>query len=121
MIPGELLPAEGPVRINEGRETATVAVENTGDRPVQVGSHFHFFEVNPALEFDREASYGTRLDVPAGTAIRFEPGDRQEVPLVAVGGDRVVYGMHGLVDGDLDDRREDALERAREGGFGGAE
>lgn len=121
MIPGELLPAEGPVQINEGRETATVIVENTGDRPVQVGSHFHFFEVNPALTFDREAAYGMRLDVPAGTAIRFEPGDRQEVPLVAIAGTRELHGMHGLVDGELDDEREKALERAREGGFGGVD
>lgn len=121
MKPGAVLPADGTVTINEGRESAIVAVENTGDRPVQVGSHFHFFEVNPALEFDREAAYGMRLDVPAGTAIRFEPGDRQEVDLVAIGGDRVVHGMHGLVDGDLDDEREQALERARAGGFGGAE
>ncbi|WP_122088103.1 urease subunit beta [Halalkalicoccus subterraneus] len=121
MNPGELLPADGSVRINGDRETATVAVENTGDRPVQVGSHFHFFEVNPGLAFDREIAYGMRLDVPAGTAIRFEPGDRQEVDLVTIGGDRVVYGMHGLVDGDLDDEREDALERARKGDFGGIE
>ncbi|MEM4780950.1 MAG: urease subunit beta [Halalkalicoccus sp.] len=121
MKPGEVLPADGTVTINEGRETATVAVENTGDRPVQVGSHFHFFEVNPALVFDREASYGTRLDVPAGTAIRFEPGDRQEVPLVTIGGERRVYGMSGLVSGDLDDRKKEALERAHEGNFGGAD
>ncbi|ADJ14041.1 urease subunit beta [Halalkalicoccus jeotgali] len=121
MNPGELLPADGTVRINEGRETANVAVENTGDRPVQVGSHVHFFEVNPALAFDREASYGMRLDVPAGTATRFEPGDRQEVDLVAIGGDRVIYGMHGLVDGDLDVEQAGALERARESGFGGAD
>lgn len=121
MKPGELLPGKGTVTINEGRRSATVAVENMGDRPVQVGSHFHFFEVNPALEFDRESSYGMRLDVPAGTAIRFEPGDRQEVPLVAIGGDQEVHGMHGLVDGDLDDEREEAIERAREGGFSGAD
>lgn len=121
MKPGELLPAEGTIAINEGRETTTVAVENTGDRPIQVGSHFHFFEVNPALAFDREAAYGARLDVPAGTAIRFEPGDRQEVDLVAIGGQRRVYGMHGLVSGDLEEEREAALERAREGGFGGAD
>ncbi|WP_066385873.1 urease subunit beta [Halalkalicoccus paucihalophilus] len=121
MKPGELLPAEGTVTINEGRETATVAVENTGDRPVQVGSHFHFFEVNPGLAFDRKAAYGMRLDVPAGTAIRFEPGDRQEVDLVAIGGERRVFGMHRLVSGDLDANRENALERAREGDFGGAE
>ncbi len=121
MKPGELLPAEGTVTINEGRETTPVAVENTGDRPIQVGSHFHFFEVNPALEFDREAAYGARLDVPAGTAIRFEPGDRQEVSLVTIGGDRKVYGMHGLVSGSLEEEREAALERAREGGFRGVD
>lgn len=119
--PGEVLPADRTVTINEGRQLATIAVENTGDRPVQVGSHFHFFEVNPALTFDREAAYGMRLDVPAGTAIRFEPGDRQEVNLVAIGGDQQVFGMHNLVNGDLDEEREDALERAREGDFGGIE
>lgn len=121
MKPGELFPAEGTVAINEGRETTTVAVENTGDRPIQVGSHFHFFEVNPALAFDREAAYGMRLDVPAGTAIRFEPGDRREVPLVAIGGQRQVHGMHGLVSGDLEEEREGAFEHAREDGFGGAD
>lgn len=118
-VPGELRPAEEPVRINEGRETATVTVENTGDRPVQVGSHFHFFEVNPGLAFDRETAYGMRLDIPAGTAIRFEPGCEREVDLVAVGGDRNVYGMGGLVEGDLDDEVVEAraLERARERGY----
>jgi urease subunit beta len=121
MKPGELLPADKAVTINEGRETTTVAVESTGDRPIQVGSHYHFFEVNPALVFDREASYGTRLDVPAGTAIRFEPGDRQAVPLVAIGGKRRVYGMSGLVSGNLDEQRENALSRARDGNFGGAD
>ncbi|WP_339103918.1 urease subunit beta [Haloterrigena salinisoli] len=118
-VPGELRPAEEPVRINEGRETATVTVENTGDRPVQVGSHFHFFEVNPGLAFDRETAYGMRLDIPAGTAIRFEPGCEREVDLVAIGGDRTVYGMGGLVEGDLDDDEIEAraLERARERGY----
>jgi urease subunit beta len=119
--PGELLPAEGTVPINEGRETATVAVENTGDRPIQIGSHFHFFEVNPALVFDRAASYGTRLDIPAGTAIRFEPGDEQEISLVPIGGERYVYGMNGLVSGNLEEQRETALSRARAGDFGGAD
>jgi urease subunit beta len=121
-VPGELLPADEPIRINEGRET-TVTVENTGDRPVQVGSHFHFFEANPGLRFEREQAYGFRLDIPAGTAIRFEPGQEREVDLVAIGGDRIVHGMSGLVDGALDDEgvRERALERAHEGGFLGAD
>jgi urease subunit beta len=122
VVPGELLPSDGDVTINGGRETAAVSVANTGDRPVQVGSHFHFFEVNAALAFDRDAAYGMRLDIPAGTAIRFEPGDEQTVDLVAVGGERIVSGMNDLVDGPLDDpeRRELALARAREGAYGGA-
>ncbi|WP_226481452.1 urease subunit beta [Natrinema amylolyticum] len=119
IVPGELLPADEPVTINEDRPTATVTVENTGDRPVQVGSHFHFFEVNPGLAFDRETAYGTRLDIPAGTAIRFEPGVEREVDLVDIGGDRIVRGMGGLVDGDLDDEdvKATAMERAREQGY----
>ncbi|MWV40649.1 urease subunit beta [Natrialba sp. INN-245] len=119
LVPGELLTEDEPIRINEGRATTTVTVENTGDRPVQVGSHFHFFEVNPGLEFDREAAYGTRLNIPAGTAVRFEPGCERDVTLVDIGGDRIVHGMGGLVDGPLDD--EDviarAIERARERGY----
>ncbi len=118
-VPGELLPADDPVAINEGRPTATVTVENTGDRPVQVGSHFHFFEANPGLAFDRETAYGMRLDVPAGTAIRFEPGCERDVDLVDIGGDRIVHGMGGLVDGDLDDEdvKSTAMERARAEGY----
>ncbi|WP_226042088.1 urease subunit beta [Natrinema sp. DC36] len=118
-VPGELLPADEPVPINEGRPTTTVTVENTGDRPAQVGSHFHFFEANPGLEFDRESAYGTRLDIPAGTAVRFEPGCEREVDLVDIGGDRIVHGMGGLVGGDLDDEdvRARAIERARERGY----
>ena len=117
--PGEILPADDPITINEGRESTTVTVENTGDRPAQVGSHFHFFEANRALEFDREAAYGKRLDIPAGTAVRFEPGVEREVDLVDIGGDRNVYGMGGLVGGHLDDDdvRERALERASEAGY----
>lgn len=122
-VPGELLTDSDPIDINVGRKTATVTVENTGDRPVQVGSHFHFFETNPALTFDRKTTYGTRLDIPAGTAVRFEPGTERDVDLVAIGGDRVVYGMGGLVDGELDDEetREQAIERAVEQGYGGLE
>lgn len=119
-VPGETLPSGETVRINEDRETVTVTVSNTGDRPVQVGSHFHFFEVNAALSFDREVAFGMRLDVPAGTARRFEPGDEMAVSLVAIGGDRIMSGMNSLVDGPLDeDTKERALERAREAGFGG--
>ena len=115
ITPGELIPADEPVEINVDRETASVTVENTGDRPSQVGSHFHFFETNPALSFDRKSAYGMRLDIPAGTAIRFEPGCEKDVDLVAIGGDRIVKGMGGLVNGKLDNDevRERAFERAR--------
>jgi urease subunit beta len=122
LVPGEIMPASESVTINTDRETATVTVANTGDRPIQVGSHFHFFEANAALEFDREAAFGMRLDIPAGTAVRFEPGERDDVDLVAYAGQRRVSGMNGLTNGDLDDPavREAALDRAREDGFGGA-
>jgi len=118
LVPGELDPGEGVVRINDERETTTVTVGNTGDRPIQIGSHFHFFEANRALEFDRRAGFGMRLDIPAGTAVRFEPGDVREVDLVAFGGTQRVVGMNGLTDGATsDDARGDALGRAREQGF----
>ena len=93
MIPGEILPGDGPVTLNAGRQTLTVIVANTGDRPVQVGSHFHFAQANAALSFDREAAWGYRLNVPAGTAVRFEPGVEREVSLVALAGRRVVPGL----------------------------
>lgn len=102
MIPGEYRLASEPVTANPGRPTVTVAVTNTGDRPVQVGSHYHFFEVNPALEFDRAAARGFRLDIPAGTAVRFEPGDAKTVRLVALAGRREVYGLANAVNGPLD-------------------
>jgi urease subunit beta len=118
LVPGELDPGEGTVAINEGRETATVSVANTGDRPIQVGSHFHFFEANRALAFDRAAAYGMRLDIPAGTAVRFEPGDEREVDLVAYGGKQRVTGMNGLTNGATSDGDPgEALARARERGF----
>ncbi|NEQ47779.1 MAG: urease subunit beta [Leptolyngbya sp. SIOISBB] len=101
MIPGELFPAEGDIELNAGRETVTLSVANTGDRPVQVGSHFHFFEVNTALQFDRGQSRGMRLDIPAGTAVRFEPGDEREVTLVPFVGSRQVYGLNALINGPL--------------------
>lgn len=119
MIPGESLPAEAEVELNADRETLTLTVASIGDRPIQVGSHFHFFEVNKALKFDREAAFGMRLNVPAGNAVRFEPGDEREVELVPIGGRRIVRGMNGLTEGPLDDEevREAALERASERGF----
>jgi urease subunit beta len=96
MIPGEVLPAEGTIDLRAGRKRATVTVENTGDRPIQVGSHAHFYEVNDALAFDRAAAYGMCLDIPAGTAVRFEPGIERPVDLVAVGGERRIAGLRGL-------------------------
>ncbi len=103
MKPGEYLlnDASGEIEANVGRKTATVLVRHTGDRPIQIGSHFHFFEVNHILDFDRQVAYGMRLNIPAGTAVRFEPGDEREVSLVAFGGARMVYGHRGLVNGAL--------------------
>ena len=103
MIPGEYLLEEGEIELNAGRETVTLAVTNTGDRPVQVGSHYHFHEVNGALDFDRGAARGFRLDIPAGTAVRFEPGQTRTVNLVAYAGARRVYGFQGRVMGGLDE------------------
>ncbi len=102
MKPGELIVAEGELEINAGRVTSTVTVANTGDRPIQVGSHYHFYETNSALQFDREASKGKRLDIPAGTAIRFEPGQERSVTLVDLDGKRIVYGFNAKVMGQLD-------------------
>ncbi len=101
LIPGEALPAAGSITMNEGRETLTLKVENGGDRPIQVGSHYHFFEANPGLRFDRAATRGFRLDIPAGTAVRFEPGQSRDVRLVALAGAREVYGFRGEVMGKL--------------------
>jgi urease subunit beta len=102
MIPGEYVTASGHIEINAGRSRVTVRVANTGDRPIQVGSHYHFFETNAALTFDREKTRGFRLDIPAGTAVRFEPGQERDVTLVSYAGDRRVYGFRGLVMGALD-------------------
>ncbi len=102
MIPGELLVEAGDIVLNPDAVVVTVQVANSGDRPIQVGSHFHFFEVNRALLFDRAAARGMRLDIPAGTAIRFEPGDEKTVQLIAYGGSRQVYGFNGLINGPLD-------------------
>jgi urease subunit beta len=100
MIPGEIFINEGDIILNEGRETTTIKVVNTGDRPIQVGSHFHFFEVNKAIEFNREKAFCMRLNIPAGTAVRFEPGEKKEVSLVKIGGTRKISGINNLVNGD---------------------
>jgi urease subunit beta len=101
VIPGEVFPADGPIALNAGRLPLDLEVENTGDRPVQVGSHFHFFEANRALRFDREQAYGRRLDIPSGSAVRFEPGERRRIALIPLAGRRVAYGFNGLVNGPL--------------------
>lgn len=101
MIPGEMQIEPGDIELNIGRKTATVKVANSGDRPIQIGSHFHFFEVNPALQFERETAYGMRLNIAAGTAVRFEPGQERTVELVALAGDRKVYGFNAKVMGKL--------------------
>jgi urease subunit beta len=101
MIPGEMFPEGGEIELNRGRPTVTIKVANTGDRPIQVGSHYHFFETNPALQFDRVATRGYRLNIASGTAVRFEPGQEREVELVAYDGERVVYGFNQKVMGKL--------------------
>ena len=123
VVAGEYLLEDGDVELNVGRSTVGVRVANTADRPVQVGSHFHFFEVNAALSFDRAAAYGMRLNIAAGTALRFEPGEERDVELVSLGGHREVYGMNALISGELDTAgmREMALERAKAAGFKGSE
>jgi urease subunit gamma/beta len=118
--PGTVEPRDGDIELSPGRATERLTVANTGDRPIQVGSHYHFFEVNRALRFDRERSFGMHLDIPAGTAVRFEPGDERAVDLVAFGGDREVQGLNLLTSGPAGDGdREAALARARDRGFGG--
>lgn len=101
MIPGEIITPAGTIELNVDRQTLEMEVANTGDRPIQVGSHFHFFEVNSALQFEREVTKGMRLDIPAGTAVRFEPGDEKIVTLVAIAGSREIYGFNGLVEGKV--------------------
>ncbi len=102
MKPGEIIAGEGEITLNAGREQITVEVANTGDRPIQIGSHYHFGEVNPALQLDRNKAMGCRLDIPAGTAVRFEPGQTREVRLVPFAGDRIIYGFSGAIMGQLD-------------------
>jgi urease beta subunit len=121
MIPGEYLLGDGDIEANVGRPTARISVANTGDRPIQVGSHFHFFEANKALSFDRALAWGMRLDIPAGTAVRFEPGDDKVVALVALAGARMVYGLNALADGAADDAGKAAgIQRAARAGYQGA-
>lgn len=121
-MPGEIIPAEGRIELSPGRRRATLRALNTGDRPIQVGSHFHFFEVNRALEFDRALAWGMHLDIAAGTAVRFEPGEDKEVTLVAFGGSGEVFGLNRLAEGSTADTAglPDALIRARAAGFRGA-
>lgn len=121
--PGEILTEEGEIELNAGKDKAQITVTNTADRPIQVGSHFHFFEVNKALEFNRNLAYGMRLDIPAGTAVRFEPGESKRVELVEIGGTREGYGLNGLVEGSMDEEeiKKKALKKAVELGFKGVE
>jgi urease beta subunit len=119
MIPGELFLRDDPVELNAGRDPVRLRVDNAGDRPIQVGSHTHFFEVNRHLRFDRLRAYGCRLNIPAGTALRFEPGEGRDIELIPLGGRRRVFGMSGLVSGSLDEERQRAIERAQERGFMG--
>jgi urease beta subunit len=118
MIPGEYKLASGDIIANDGRREIELEVANTGDRPIQVGSHFHFFEVNRALQFDRAAAYGMRLNIPAGTAVRFEPGDTKAIPLVEIGGSGNVYGLNGLTNGPANvSTKQAAMKRALDVGF----
>ncbi|GGR93488.1 urease subunit gamma [Deinococcus sedimenti] len=123
VVPGEYLLEDDDIELNAGRPVTPLTVANRTDRPIQVGSHFHFFEVNAGLHFDRARAYGQRLNIPAGTAVRFEPGEERDVDLVPLGGTREVHGMNALVSGALDGEgmNRAALGRAREQGFGGAE
>jgi len=120
MIPGEYILADDPIIANENRETRKIKVSNSGDRPIQVGSHTHFFEVNKALDFPREQAYGFHLNIPAGTSIRFESGESKEVEITEYGGKKIVFGFNGLVNGELDAKKLDALKKAKEKGFKGA-
>jgi urease subunit gamma/beta len=122
VTPGEIIAAEGDIEINAGRSKVSVRAINTGDRPIQVGSHFHFFEVNKALEFEREKAFGMHLDIAAGTAVRFEPGEAKDVTLVSFGGTGEIYGLNGLTNGSTRSasRKHDALRAARDKGFKGA-
>ena len=120
MIPGEYLIGDEPILANVNRDTRKIKVSNSGDRPIQVGSHTHFFEVNKALDFPREQAYGFHLNIPAGTSIRFEPGESKEIEITEYGGKKIVFGFSGLVNGKLEAKKADALKKAKERGFKGA-
>lgn len=118
MIPGEIIPAKKEIIINEGKNTCTLKVTHTGDRAIQIGSHFHFFEVNRALKFDREKAYGMHLDIASGTSVRFEPGEEKEVNLVMVGGTQRIFGFNGLTEAQINERTLlPSLENAKLQGF----
>lgn len=121
--PGEVLTEEGEIELNAQKDTVQLTVTNTADRPIQVGSHFHFFEANKMLDFNRNLAYGMRLDIPAGTAVRFEPGESKRIELVEIGGERVGYGLNGLVEGKMDEDavKEKALKQAKKRAFSSVE
>ena len=119
MIPGEYLQSDKPIIANIGKSVISISVMNTGDRPIQVGSHTHFFEVNKALEFPRKQSYGNHLNIPAGTSVRFEPGETKTIELTEFGGKKIVYGFSGLVNGSLDEKQAEAFKKASDKGFKG--
>ncbi len=119
MIPGEYILSDEPITANADKSAVPLGVRNTGDRPIQVGSHTHFFEVNKALEFPRRRSYGCHLNIPAGTSVRFEPGETKTIELTEFGGRRIVYGLSGLVNGDLNEKQNEAFRKAAERGFRG--
>ena len=121
MIPGEYFLSEDPIIANIGKSVIILDVKNTGDRPIQVGSHAHFFEINKALEFSRKKSYGFHLNIPAGTSIRFEPGDSKKIELTEFSGKKTVYGFSGLVNGSLSEKQNEAFSKAEEQGFRGME
>ena len=120
MIPGEYLIGDEPIIANANRDTRKIKVSNSGDRPIQIGSHTHFFEVNRALDFAREQAYGYHLNIPAGTSIRFEPGESKEVEVTEYGGKKIVFGFSGLVNGNLEKKKNEALKKAKEKKFKGA-
>lgn len=119
MIPGEYFTSDEPIMANVEKSTTSVIVRNTGDRPIQVGSHTHFFEVNKVLEFSRKQSYGYHLNIPAGTSVRFEPGETRNVELTEFSGKKIVYGFSGLVNGSLEEKQEEAFKKAIKRGFKG--
>ena len=119
MIPGEYFLSDEPITANVGKSILSISVRNTGDRPIQVGSHTHFFEVNKDLEFPRKQSYGYRLNIPAGTSVRFEPGETKEISLTEFGGKKIVFGFSGLVNGNLKEKQEEAFKKGIEKGFKG--